>query len=27
VLECLNVSDAGVAMIRTMIARELSGWV
>ena len=27
VMECLNTSDAGIAMIKTMIARELSGWI
>jgi ferrochelatase len=27
VMDCLNVSEAGVAMIKTMIARELSGWI
>lgn len=27
VLDCLNVSEAGVGMIKRMIARELSGWI
>lgn len=27
VLDCLNTSDAGLAMIDTMLRRELSGWV
>jgi len=27
VLDCLNVSDSGVAMLEQMIRRELSGWV
>ena len=27
VLSCLNISDSGVTMLKTMIARELSGWI
>jgi len=27
VLECLNTSDHGLAMIETILARELSGWI
>jgi len=27
VMDCLNVSEAGVAMIKRMITRELSGWI
>lgn len=27
VLQCLNTSDAGVAMLKSMVGRELSGWV
>lgn len=27
VLDCLNTSDDGLAMIETMLARELSGWI
>ena len=27
VLDCLNVSKAGVSMLDTMIRRELSGWI
>ena len=27
VLSCLNVSQSGVAMLETMIRRELSGWI
>ena len=26
-LPCLNVSDTGVAMLKTLLARELAGWV
>jgi ferrochelatase len=27
VLSCLNVSQSGVAMLETIIRRELSGWI
>ena len=27
VLDCLNVSDAGITMLEAMIGRELSGWI
>ena len=26
-LSCLNTSDAGVAMLETLLRRELSGWI
>ena len=26
-LSCLNTSDAGLAMLETMLRRELSGWI
>ena len=26
-LPCLNVSDAGIAMLKTLLARELAGWI
>jgi ferrochelatase len=26
VLECLNAGDAGMAMLETLVRRELGGW-
>jgi ferrochelatase len=26
-LPCLNASDTGIAMLKTLLARELAGWV